>query len=203
MSEENLSEQLTKLSAKVDGLQAHLDLLVTSDAPEHIQNRRVRFVENGNWARHYSTVRMTTTTFLVSLSIGILSFKWNPPTKPELIFLNLVGGVWIAALCLFLAFTRYTYGEMERARLRRRALPEGAKLEPDKPLHLRQDMASWIMIVVTAAFGLLLLSLSDGGSIFPLSSSSNIAPWVVIISALLGALVTLFGKIPGGRTAKP
>jgi hypothetical protein len=91
---------------------------------------------------------------------------------------------------------------MERARLRRRALPEGAKPEPDKPLHLCQDMASWIMIVVTAAFGLLLRSLSDGGSIFPLSSSSNIAPWVVIISALLAALVTLFGKIPGGSKAK-
>ena len=202
MSEENVSEQLTKLNAKVDGLQARLDLMLTGDTPEHIQNRRVRFRENGNWARHYSTVRMTTTTVLVSLSIGILSFKWNPPAKPEPTFVNLAGGVWIAALCLFLVFTRYTYGEMERARLRRRALPEGAKLEPDKPLHPRQDMASWIVIVVTAAFGLLLLSLSDGGSICPLRSRANIVPWLVIFFALFGALVTLCGKIPGGSTAK-
>ena len=202
MIEENPSDELTKLSAKVDGLQARLDLLVTGDTPEHIQNRRVRFGENGNWARHYSTVRMTTTTILVSLSIGILSFKWDPPAKPALTFLNLAGGVWIAALCLFLTFTRYTYGEMERARLRRQALPEGAKPEPGKPLHPRQDPASWIMIVVTAAFGLLLLSLSDGESICPLCARSKIIPWLVIFLALLGALVTLFGKLPGGSTAK-
>jgi succinate dehydrogenase hydrophobic anchor subunit len=202
MSEENLSEQLAKLSAKVDGIQTRLDLLVTGDTPEHIQNRRVRFAENGNWARHYSTVRMTTTTFLVSLSIGILSFKWNPPAKPEVTFSNLAGGVWIAALCLFLTFTRYTYGEMERARLRRRALPEGAKTEADKSLHPRQDMASWLMIVVTGVFGLLLLSLSGGGSISPLYSCANIVPWLVIASALIGALVTLFGKVPGGSAAK-
>ena len=68
MSEESLSEQLAKLSAKVNDLQARLDLLAMGDRPEHIQNRRVRFGENGNWARHYSTVRMTTTTFLFSLS---------------------------------------------------------------------------------------------------------------------------------------
>jgi hypothetical protein len=202
MSEDNVSEQLTKLNAKVDGLQARLDLMLTGDTPEHIQNRRVRFRENGNWARHYSTVRMTTTTALVSLSIGILSFKLNPPAKPEPTFVNLAGGVWIAALCLFLVFTRYTYGEMERARLRRRALPEGAKPEPGKPLHPREDMASWIMIVVTAAFGLLLLSLSDGGSICPLRSRAHSVPWLVIFFALLGALVTLCGKIPAGSTAK-
>jgi hypothetical protein len=202
MIEENPSEELTKLSAKVDGLQARLDLLVSGDTPEHIQNRRARFVENGNWARHYSTVRMMTTTFLASLSIGILSFKWDPPAKPELTFLNLTGGLWIAALGLFLTFTRYTYSEMERARLRRQALPEGTKPEPGKPLHPRQDLASWIMIVVTAAFGLLLLSLSDGESICPLCARSKIAPWLVIFLALLGALVTLFGKLPGGSTAK-
>ncbi len=199
MSEESLSERLAELSAKVNGLQARLDRLATGDTLEHIQNRRVRFGENGNWARHYSTVRMTTTTVLVSLSIGILSFKWNPPAKPALTFLNLAGGVWIVALCLFLAFTRYTYAEMERARVRRRGLPEGATPEPDKPLHPRQDMASWIVIVATVAFGLLLLSLSNGRSIFPLHF---IVPWVVIFSALLGALVTLLGKIPGGSTAK-
>ena len=196
MSEQNFSEQLTNLSAKVDDLQTRLDLLVTGDTPEHIQNRRVRFGENGNWARHYSTVRMTTTTLLVSLSIGILSFRWSPPAKPEPTFLNLAGGVWIAALCLFLAFTRYTYGEMERARLRRRALPEGANPEPDKPLHPRQDMASWIVIVVTAAFGLLLLSLTEAES-----RANNMIPWLVIFSAFLCALVTLYAKIPGGSTA--
>jgi hypothetical protein len=202
MSEENLSEQLAKLSAKVDGLQMRLDLRVAGDTREHTQKRRVRFGENGNWARHYSTVRMTTTTLLVSLSIGILSFKWNPPAKPELTFLNLTGGIWIVAICLFLAFTRYTFVEMERARVRSLALPEGEKPEPDRPLHPRQDMASWIMIVVTAAFGLLLLSLSDGGSICPQYSCSNIVPWLVILSALLGALVTRLGKISGGSAPK-
>ena len=201
MSEGNLSEQLAKLSARVDLLQTRLDLQVADETAEHIQNRRVRFAENGNWARHYSTVRMTTMTFLASLSIGILSFKWNPPTKPELTFLNLAGGVWVAAFCLFLVFTRYTYGEMERARLRRRALPEGAKTEPDKPLHPRQDMASWLMVVVTAAFGLLLLSLSDGESIRPCIFCANIVPWLVIAFALFGTLVTLFGKVPGGSAA--
>ena len=202
MNEEMLSNDPAKRSAKLDGLQTRLGLLVTGDTPEHIQNRRVRFGENGNWARHYSTVRMTTTTFLVSLSIGILSFKWNPPARPEPTFLNLAGGVWIGALCLFLAFTRYTYGEMERARLRRRALPEGANAEPDKPLHPRQDVASWIMILVTIAFGLLLLSLSAEGLICPLSSGANIVPWLVIFLALLSAFVTLCQKISGGSTAK-
>jgi hypothetical protein len=201
MSEENLFAQLAKLSAKIDGLETRLDLPVSNNTPEDIQKRRVRFGENGNWARYYSTVRMTTTTLLASLSIGILTFKWNPPGKPELAFLNLAGGVWIVAICLFLAFTRYTYVEMERARVRSLALPEGEKPEPDRPLHPRQDMASWIMIVATASFGLLLLSLFDRQSICPLSCA-NVVPWLVIFSALLGAFVTLFGEISGERAAK-
>ena len=51
-------------------------------------------------ARLNKLPNMTTTMFLVSLSIGLLSFKWNLPAKPEPAFLNLAGGVWIAALCL-------------------------------------------------------------------------------------------------------
>ena len=75
MIEESLSERLAKLSAKVNDLQARLDLLAKGDRPEHIQNRRVRFGENGNWARHYSTVRMTTTTLLVDRDSGDSSIR--------------------------------------------------------------------------------------------------------------------------------
>jgi hypothetical protein len=69
---------------------------------------KVQFVEVGEWARHYSTVRATVSPVLAGLSLGILQFaikqqgasKWIPAVSSLLL--------WLAALIILVAFTRST-----------------------------------------------------------------------------------------------
>jgi hypothetical protein len=64
-----------------------------------------------SWAQHYSVVRMTVTTFLLGLSIGILTTKWEELT---LLLWLVIGGLWPLALALFVIFTRHEAVEMIR-----------------------------------------------------------------------------------------
>jgi hypothetical protein len=155
------------------------------------ENRRVRFEDSGDWARHYSAVRMTVTTFLVGLSLGIVSFKWEKgDPRPGAIFVALAALVWISAVVLFIAFTRLTYHEMARAR--KLKLPD----TPDDkrtPLHPRWDPASWVLIVVTAIFGLLLCWICNG-SLWPPSWAGqddriyHYAPVAIMLFAVVGLI---------------
>jgi hypothetical protein len=53
--------------------------------PDPAENRRVLYAENGEWARHYSNVRMTVITFVVTACVAILALKWDADVekKPE------------------------------------------------------------------------------------------------------------------------
>lgn len=220
MTEEDfrtLQSNLAKVEKGVADLDKSLKSLVTGGTTEHILNRRSRFTEHGNWARHYSTVRMTVTTFLVSLSIGILSFKWEPAKgRPDLKFIDLAAGVWVAALFLFLIFTHYTYREMANARRLRRLLPSGdERPSADKkrrPIHARQDSASWILIILTGIFALLLLRVANirfAKPVWPTLSIQSLShfismyvPALVMLAALWGAVYTALQNIPDDGTQR-
>lgn len=60
----------------------------------------------GNWARHYSTVRMTLATIFIPVSLGIMQFRWgNPDLASGLIILLMV----LLGAILFMFFTKMTY----------------------------------------------------------------------------------------------
>jgi hypothetical protein len=159
---EKLAEEMTDLRKAIAALEGRMKALEEgSDSPEVQTNRRTRFQENGTWARHYSTVRMTTTTFLVGISLGILSFRWPATAHPRISFVALSGVVWILAVLLFLVFTRLTYGEMEKARRKRDRLPDGISVLSERAYHPVRDAASWIVASLTLFYGFLLFYLGD------------------------------------------
>ncbi len=212
-----LQSNLAKVEKSVADLDKSQKSLITGGTTEHILNRRGRFAEHGNWARHYSTVRMTVTTFLVSLSIGILSFKWEPTKgQPNLKFIDLAAGVWVAALFLFLIFTHHTYREMANARRLRRLLPSGDNKPSSRkkrhPIHTRQDSASWILIILTAVFALLLLRLANIRFAKPTWPALSVhsaghfisiyIPAMVLSAGLWAAIYTAFQEIPDDGTPR-
>jgi hypothetical protein len=146
---------------------------------------------------------MTTTTFLVGVSLGILSFKWNPPVRPQIAFIALSGIVWMLALLLFLVFTRLTYQEMESAREKRRQLLDGSKSgrgDQDKSFHPRQDVASHVLALLTFFYGMLLMYLS-GIRLWPpdtglasaslLKAAAYAAPACTALAGLAAELFTI------------
>lgn len=143
--EAELKNSLKDLKTRVENPEKSLETLLTIGSPDVAQNCRTRYQENGSWARHYSTVRMTVATLLVPVSLGILAFNWKPPLQhPPLIFVALSGVMWSIAVILFLSFTRQTYAEMERAREKRTRMPDraGNSQGEGKQIHPRQDIAS-------------------------------------------------------------
>jgi hypothetical protein len=55
------------------------------------------------WAQHFSIVRMTVTTFLIGLAIGIVSAKWH---QFDVALCGAVWGLWLLALGYCFYFTR-------------------------------------------------------------------------------------------------
>jgi hypothetical protein len=170
-----LKTEIAELRTKFDNVQKKFDdaqkaLQETAEKiprvidKDYKENRRVRFQDSGDWGRHYSTVRMTVTTFLVGLSLGIISFKWeNLKLPPAAMFVGLSTLIWISAVALFIAFTWLTYHEMARAR---KLDLSDTVVDHRKTLYPRRDPASWVLIIVTLVFGVG-LSLVCDGSVLP------------------------------------
>ena len=180
-----LAEQLSKLCTTVNQLAGRLQHLEDAGPPDVQANRQSRFAENSEWARHYSTVRMTTTTFLVGVSLGILSFRWPAPGRPPISFIALSGVVWIVAVLLFLVFTRLTYQEMERARRKRNRLPDGISAPREQSYRPAADAASWIVGLITILYGALLFYLG------------NIAPWHFVVPTAANFVRAIGCAVPG------
>lgn len=211
---QEVSEAIAEFKRAHDQLARRLAALETSGSAEQIENRRVRLQDNGEWARHYSAVRMTVTTFLVSLSLGILSFKWEPSAPANVEFIALSGVIWMVAVLLFLVFTRLTYQEMERARLKRKELPDGSAADGNGSFHPRQDVASWIVVILTLLYGMVLAYLAavplwpfspdfEFSSQALLRAAGNAVPGCTILVALASAVVTCWTPLFPGKKGSP
>lgn len=149
-------ENYTELTQKLRLLRD----LIPPARSDLVQNARARFANDGQWAIHYSTVRMTVTTFLVGLSWGIVALQWDR-YKPALCFA--AWAVWVLTLVLLFTFTFYTKERLlaQRRLLKSLPTPDGKPLpterwwmKADKSVikvlwYNLGDISVWIFLVAT------------------------------------------------------
>jgi hypothetical protein len=171
-----LGKKITAVEEQAKALADNLKRFEGIGIAEYQSNCRARYQENGNWARHYSTVRMSVSTFLIPVSLGVASFRWQPPAPPPISLLALSGVVWCSAVVLFVLFTRLTYQEMESARKKREKLADGVSAANGSTLHPRSDIASYLLALLTITYGALMIHLGN-------VECWHFAPWTTIVHA--------------------
>ena len=65
--------------------------------------------DHGNWARHYSTVRVTLGTFFVTAATGMITLHWDSPQPAVAVTAALV---LLIGVVLFMVFSYYTFDHM-------------------------------------------------------------------------------------------
>ena len=113
-------------------------------------NRKLHYQEAGQWARHFSTIRMTVMTLTVTTCVGIVAWKGQLLfSKGSVNDLNLVRIaavipvtiLWIAGVGVFALFSVETYKQIDRQQIKRPFLPSSCK-DNDVPNRRRFDWAS-------------------------------------------------------------
>jgi beta-lactamase regulating signal transducer with metallopeptidase domain len=166
-----------------------------NDTNEQAENRRAHFAESGEWARHYSNVRMTVITFVVTACVAILALKWDAdvekkmpaapsqgsaPTTVEAaaktekrvraeVVANSVALLWILGSLVFQGFTYYTLRRMT-SQLKHRGqmrMPEDPAVLPACP---EFDYPSLTIPLISALFVYCLLRTSVGNVVSPFFS---------------------------------
>lgn len=116
-------------------------------------NRKLLYTEAGNWARHFSTVRMTVLTFAITTSVGIMAWRWQEVFaecgSDNLSLISVpVSILWGSGTAVFWAFTYYTFSQIGRQMAKRPQLP--AKFdEKFKPRSAPFDYAALVVPVLT------------------------------------------------------
>jgi hypothetical protein len=106
--------------AAASGLLRALSIVNTQFRP----NRTLLYQEAGQWARHYSTVRMTVLTFAITTCTAIVAWKWQSTGPKELETIAIpVGVMWTAGVLIFWVFTKNTYRQVRRQMEKRPLLP--------------------------------------------------------------------------------
>lgn len=143
---------LETVKEKVDALAALLGAMQTCHSTFK-DNRKAHFQEAGNWARHYSTVRMTVLTFTLTTCAALLAWKWQANLKP----IWQISGLWLLGVLTFWTFTYHTYDRLGSQMRYRPLLPTG----PDeKPATVHFDWAS--LVVPAVNLGVMMFVLSEG-----------------------------------------
>lgn len=65
--------------------------------------------DRGQWARHYSTVRMTLGTFFITAATGVITVRWD---TPQLAIAVIAGVIFAIGMLLFMTFSALTFREM-------------------------------------------------------------------------------------------
>ena len=136
-------------------------MFVINAASAGVENARTRFADAGNWALHYSTVRMTIATFFVGISWGIISLKWSSYSEP---LRNAAIGVWTLAGAFLILFTALTHRAANRQEIYKQLLPTagssaGGRSRADKFL---AGFLIWLPVVVYAAVSVGFAALLQG-----------------------------------------
>ncbi|MEM7791890.1 MAG: hypothetical protein AAF546_10860 [Verrucomicrobiota bacterium] len=100
---EQLRQQIDELNRKVEELKSK-----TISADEAAGNAKLASLMQRNdvWAIHYSTVRMTIGTFVITTCIGIIGFRYDDPSLQIIIPTTVL---WLLAYILFFIFTYHVY----------------------------------------------------------------------------------------------
>lgn len=65
--------------------------------------------DHGQWARHYSTVRMTLGTFFITAATGVITLRWD---NPQVAIAVTAVVIFSIGVFLFLIFSHLTFEEM-------------------------------------------------------------------------------------------
>ncbi len=145
-------------------------------------NARVLFQEAGQWARHFSTVRMTVATFTITSCTAIVALagkKDGLATAPDVMLP--VAILWSLGVSVFWIFTVETYREIYR---QRRSYPVFLMRSLSKsPKNLRLDLAS-VVIALLCVFAATFASVQAPKDCHP----CQIAKWLLLIVSLIGVL---------------
>jgi len=71
------------------------------------------YSDHGNWARHYSAVRMTLGTFFLTAATGMITLRWDKPQPAVAVVAGAVLGIGVF---LFMVFSGLTFDEMNKQR---------------------------------------------------------------------------------------
>lgn len=107
----NLTTRVTELENIKDALQSAAN-----------DNRKLHYQEAGQWARHYSTVRMTIGTFSVTACATIIGLKWNELASNEYVWNGPIC-LWLLSALIFMAFTYQTFDRLNSQMKYRELLP--------------------------------------------------------------------------------
>jgi len=149
------SEAVKQLQADMAVISSRLDLFTITNSPFR-DNRKLLYQEAGQWARHFSTVRMTVMTFTITTCVAIFAWKGqtvfgkNPDVDSAMVTIPLTI-LWFAGVIVFWMFSMATYGQMDRQSRKRPLLPASFADEKD-PSHRPFDWASLAVGVVNAGF---------------------------------------------------
>lgn len=123
-------------------------------------NTRLLYQEAGQWARHFSSVRMTVMTFTITACTAIVAFLWKNGAPSvslgqsvnigDSLAVDAVAILWILGSSVFSLFTIATYSQIRRQQLKRPALATGP-LGFSKPRPLPIEWTS-LLIGLLAAF---------------------------------------------------
>ncbi|MGD0050087.1 MAG: hypothetical protein ABSE42_24080 [Bryobacteraceae bacterium] len=65
--------------------------------------------DHGNWARHYSTIRLTLGTFFITAATGMITVRWD---RPQTAIAVSAGVVLLIGVFLFMVFSYFTFDHM-------------------------------------------------------------------------------------------
>jgi hypothetical protein len=101
-----------------------------------------QYKEFGQWARHYSVVRMTVGTFIVTTCFAIMNYRWDSPDISLAAFVLLF---FLMGCAIFLMFSHLTFKRMreqiEQLNIYRRAELKGAADDPANAPILKPRMS--------------------------------------------------------------
>src|SRR5947207_5847369 len=108
------------------------------------EDRRTLFEDAGEWSRHYSNVRMTVATFVITSCVAIVALTTDKRLNSWRVG-DSVTLLWLLGLFIFYAFTFLTFKERNKQLGHRRAFSVLVTAEnlAKKGASVLRDPASW------------------------------------------------------------
>lgn len=149
------SDEVSDLKARYAIVERQLEVLICPPPPLQ-DNRKLLYSEHGQWARHFSTVRMTVMTFTITTCSAIIAWKWTgkPPDVQSLVYP--VAILWAVGVITFWFFTYHTYKKVRSQKRLRDLIPDGiARANAKDAGDVEVDWACFVVPVFTLGISIL------------------------------------------------
>lgn len=123
---------------------------VASDPAGAIETHVALLEDANGWAQHFSTVRLTLTTFLVSIALGVMQVRWEDATT---LLRYEVLGIWMLAAVLLVYFTVFEYRKLRHGREAKNVLfALTGKSRAAKDRRWYSDVPLWCFVALSIGF---------------------------------------------------